>query len=161
MFITRACGGAMLSLSVFACDPINAIHVEPGSTAGVLHLHAYRTPDSVSGIASIESIELDRCGGRWRGATVWKIERTRSRWFGAKEDPIITYGPLPSDRWRTSQWAMPLDTGCYEVVASGGAIPGSAAFRVASDGEIHEISHSALQGLRKAAPREDSSAGMK
>jgi hypothetical protein len=161
MSIIRACEGALLVLVVVACDPINTIHVEPGSTAGALHLHPYRMPDSVSGIATIDAIEVDRCGGRWLGASVWKIERTRHRWFGAREDPIITYGRLPSNQWRTSQQATPLDTGCYLAVASGGAIPGSAAFRVASDGEIHEISHSALQELRNVARLQDSSAGIK
>src|SRR5678815_2260150 len=113
MFIVKTCGTAMLVVSVLACDPTNEIHVEPQSTTGVLRLHAYRAPDSVSGIATVTTIEVDRCGGRWLGATMWKIERTRRRWFGAKEDPIITYGRLPSDRWRTSQEAQALDTGCY------------------------------------------------
>ena len=151
----------MLVLSVLACDSIDTVHVEPGSSAGALYLHAYQRPDSVNGIANIESIEVDRCGGHWLGATVWKIDRTRHPWFGAKEHPIIVYGKLPSDRWRTSQTAIPLDTGCYQASAWGGGIQGYAAFRVASSGEIHEISYAALQALREAARREDSLAGIK
>src|SRR5689334_18828187 len=101
-------------LTCLGCDPFNEIHVEPGSSAHLLTLHAFLMPDSVDGIGAITGITVGRCATATAGPIVWSIERRRPRFslFGGRgttrESTRLEYGNLPSGRWTTTHPPEPL-----------------------------------------------------
>ena len=131
-----------------ACDPANEVHVEPGSTADALVLHAYRSPDSLSGLGTVTRLAVGRCGGDWLGEPVWAVERESRHWLGRPEPTRIEYGRTPSNRWRTVTLSAPLDSGCFYAAADGNAIGGLTFFRVLPGGAIESMPDSVYYAER-------------
>ena len=143
-----------LALSTsFGCDSANEIHVEPGSSARALTLHAYQLPDSADGSGGITRITVGRCGATSTGPAVWNIERRPGvRWFGPRETTRFRYGLAPSARWTITHPSEPLDSGCFYAVADGGAIFGLTFFRVRSDGTIETVPNPYTAPSKGTAP---------
>jgi hypothetical protein len=128
---------AVLVVAVMACDPANEIHVEPGSRADSLVLHAFRSPDSVTGGARLSRLWVATCdtaGSRLRDT--WVLERAPTSLFRRSPSPVLFRYGQPTPGWHAAHPASVLREGCHIGSVEGAAIGGTVRFWVGPNGEI-------------------------
>jgi hypothetical protein len=137
-------GLAFVAACVIA-DPGTAIHVEPGSTAQELVLHAFVGSDSLAPNRGLMRVEVRQCFDRaaqQEGRVVWAVERPALRAPSAPRSPYLAYGTLPGVSWVTQTAPEPLGPGCYWVTAQGGGIGAATRFVVSASGAIRDSARS-------------------
>jgi hypothetical protein len=130
----------VLAVTLAACDPMNAIHVEPGSRADSLVFHAFQRPDSVHGADALSTIEVMACDSSGRTVRpVWRLRHDERGWISAHFHPspvTFRYGADSIPGWTIMQRAEPLHAGLYAASAEGGGIGGYQRFFVDSLGHV-------------------------
>lgn len=128
----------LLLLGLVACDPANEIHVDPGSRADSLILHAFQLPDSLDGTEWLYNLTVATCPSASDSAVpVWQIERRGASGRNPNSvSPYFRYGQRPRGDWTTVRGPLSLHAGCYAADVQGGGISGYTRFVVDSTGRI-------------------------
>ena len=131
----------LLAVMLAACDPANAIHVEPGSRADSPVFHAFQRPDSVHGADALSTIEVMACDSSGRMVRpVWTLRHDERGWifalFHAASPVRFRYGADSIPGWTITHRAEPLRPGLYVARASGAALDGQQRFLVDAKGRV-------------------------
>jgi hypothetical protein len=114
------------------------VHIEPGSRADSLVIHAFLAPDSANGGAPLRELTVSRCSAG-SPTTDWTIEH-RSAGLGARpSDPVFFRYAAHIPGWTTTRSALPMKSGCYLVMLSGGGHWASTQFWVSEGGTVHYL----------------------